>query len=101
MSYLCLKASGENTISKSFVSDMASDETINNMLYVEASQLFSRSPSVLPTLTTYIVVGDQLIQARAFKDGGCQQTFICAALAESLNLPIVQHNLPLKMEDYA
>ena len=50
---------------------------------------------ILPTFSAHLDVGDNLAQVRIFKDTGCQRTFICSSLANALDLPKIERNIPL------
>ena len=55
---------------------------------------------ILPTFTAHIVNDANEVPIRVFKDGGCQTTFICDALAAALDLPIVKENVPLVIHGF-
>ena len=75
-------------------------DVINNVLFVEASQLATSSPMILPTMTAYLCGKNFEGPVRVFKDGGCQQTFICAAVADSYNLKIIDENVSLTIHGF-
>ena len=113
MTYLCLRDSDKSNVEKkSFqknsaansnvteIDDYASNDVINNLLYVEASQIFSQSPMILPTLTAHLCDENFETPITVFRDSGCQQTFICGAVADSCDLEIVKENVPLTIHGF-
>ena len=99
MSYLCLKAPPQ-TAANSICDTQQFSEVANNLSFVEASQLSTNDPMILPTLTAYITYEGGKYPVRIFKDGGCQKTFICSKLATSLNLPVINDNVPLTIRGF-
>ena len=112
MSYLCLKTNPEskgNVSSHQLVFDnnpnnssSDTEETVNSLSLVETeiTQVSSTDCNMLPTFTAYIVQDNFSQPVRIFKDGGCQRTFICSAVADSLGLPVVRDNVPLTIHGF-
>ena len=99
LSYLCLKAQPVNS-NVIVNSDNDGSDVNSSLLLVEALQMSDDNPTILPTFTAEIHADSSIIPARIFKDGGCQRTFICRALAESLELPVIENNVPLRIHGF-
>ena len=105
MSYLCMKPKPTTNVKSVSIDDGEGEseevvEVNNSVLCVEASHISSKSSTVLPTFTATLK-GEQFdLPVRIFKDSGCQKTFICASIASTLNLPVVQTNFPLTIHGF-
>ena len=111
MSYLCLKTNTERQDNVSSHQSVVendpnnvsnTEETLNSLSLVETeiSQVSSTDCNMLPTFTAYVVCNNLTQPVRVFKDGGCQRTFICSALADSLGLPVVRDRVPLTIHGF-
>ena len=103
MSYLCCKPPRQgsfNATASARPNAREHNETTNSVSYIEASQLSMATSMILPTFTAGIIVDGDVAPVRVFKDGGCQSTFICSAMAEALDLPIIQENVPLVVHGF-
>lgn len=106
MTFLCLKSSNANS-NDSFSSRKprsqygpVQEETNTNLSLVEVSHSSCVDAFVLPTITATITSNEMTEQVRAFKDGGCQRTFIGATVAEKLNLRVLSTNVPLTIHGF-
>ena len=103
MSYLCCKPPRQgsfNATASARPKTQEQNETTNSVSYIEASQLSMATSMILPTFTAGIIVDGGVASVRVFKDGGCQSTFICSAMAEALDLPVIQENVPLVVHGF-
>ena len=100
MSYLCLKAPAPSQTAHQGFNPRQFSEVGNNFSCVEVSSMCTNDPMLLPTLTGYIGHEEGKVPIRIFKDGGCQKTFICSKLANSLNLPVIEENLPITIRGF-
>ena len=105
MSYLCLKSSkpqnASNIMTDFLELDNESNVMTNNLSFIEASQLSANNTMILPTFTAGLITEDQSnYPVRIFKDSGCQLTFVCSALAESMQLPIINDKVPLTIHGF-
>ena len=101
MTYLCLKSHqkvSSNTVSTEYPNEVL--DATSSSLFIEASQMSLNNSMILPTLTAQVCDGTAIYNVRAFKDGGCQQTFIDGALAENLGLPIMDQNIILTVHGF-
>ena len=106
MSYLCLKSAiarkpSESSPDSRSVISKVSRETTNNLSLIESTELSAKNAMFLPTFSADLLTDDQnYFPVRVFKDSGCQSTFICSALAERMQLPIMEENIPLTVHGF-
>ena len=106
MSHLCMKNASNN--SKPVNSQTATqndvetaDNVSSNNLSMEVLNTCSDSSIILPTFSASIVDDSGMrVPVRVFKDGGCQRSFICRSLADSLDLKTINPKLNLKINGF-
>ena len=99
MSYLCLK-NGSKVSPNDSTAHSGIMDTTSSLLVIESSQVAVNNSMILPTLTAQICSENYTYNVRAFKDSGSQQTFIDSAVAENLNLPIIENNILLNVHGF-
>ena len=100
--YLCWKKSSFNNTNANKITieeNINGDTTVSTCIATYNTSI--KNCQILPTFTTQVVLGDKTtVPFTVFKDGGSQSSFICTAVADFHNFPVVRRNVMIDISGF-